>query len=396
MKPYALADLRAAFEALDGPRRRAVQLALCRHALAVWEVYLQGEGPVEYVDSVVGLYHCVDSALPRDALVSVEAGVDRAGVARRYLEPIAALQDDDLERPGQIELAFYAIYNLYRIQCPAQDSEESGLCRRAAVPGRSDGRDLHARRRPGRSGSWSRQCADGLRPRPDAGDGHGGRDGRDRRRPRPRPGPPHLRAAGLPALSGREVLQEAVAPRAAHLVLCWRQLTRIVSHAERARSSGSEDGMTRPIQIRVLTEPETVALTQNTNFNTLHPSRCPHCGNTQAFSRKVFWIGDVPKAEQDSDDTHGLIAYHLKQRHNIASVFFKTHRNRFYVDSARCEHCGSTQIEFDIELSDDLLAAAAKLSGKPPEELRREIEARAESIAQHDRTAQPKKRRSKR
>ncbi len=96
MKPYALADLRAAFEALDGPRRRAVQLALCRHALAVWEVYLQGEGPVEYVDSVVGLYHCVDSALPRDALVSVEAGVDRAGVARRYLEPIAALQDDAL------------------------------------------------------------------------------------------------------------------------------------------------------------------------------------------------------------------------------------------------------------------------------------------------------------
>ena len=42
------------------------------------------------------------------------AGVDRAGVARRYLEPLAALQDDDLELLGQIELAYYAIYNLYR------------------------------------------------------------------------------------------------------------------------------------------------------------------------------------------------------------------------------------------------------------------------------------------
>jgi ribosomal protein S14 len=153
--------------------------------------------------------------------------------------------------------------------------------------------------------------------------------------------------------------------------------------------------MTRPLQIRALTEPETVALTQNAKFNTLHPSRCLQCGNAQAFSRKVFWISGVPKAEQESDDTHGLIAYHLKQRHTIASVFFKTYRNRLYVDSARCERCGSTHIEFDIELSDDLLAAAAKLSGKPLEELRREIEAHAESIMQHDRTTQPKKRRSK-
>lgn len=114
MKLDALPDLRAAFEALDKPRQRAVQLALCRHALGVWETYIQREGPIEYVDSVVGMYHCVDSVLPRDALASVEVGVDRAGVARRYLEPLAALQDDDLELPGHIELAYYAIYNLYR------------------------------------------------------------------------------------------------------------------------------------------------------------------------------------------------------------------------------------------------------------------------------------------
>jgi hypothetical protein len=110
----ALPDLRAVFEGLDGSRRRAVQLALCHHALGVWEAYLQRHGPIEYVDSVVGMYHCVDSALPRDALASVEAGVDRAGVAQRYQEPIVALQDDDLELPDHVELAYYAIYNLYR------------------------------------------------------------------------------------------------------------------------------------------------------------------------------------------------------------------------------------------------------------------------------------------
>jgi predicted nucleic-acid-binding Zn-ribbon protein len=153
--------------------------------------------------------------------------------------------------------------------------------------------------------------------------------------------------------------------------------------------------MARPIQIRELTEPETVALTQSAKFNTLYPSRCLQCGNTQAFTRKVFWIGGVPKAEQDSDQTQGLLAHHLRQRHNIASVFFKTYRNRFYVDSARCEPCGSTNIEFDLELSDDLLAVAAKLSGKPVEELRREIEAGAARIAQHDRAAQPEQPRGK-
>lgn len=153
--------------------------------------------------------------------------------------------------------------------------------------------------------------------------------------------------------------------------------------------------MTRPIQIRALTESETVALTQSAKFNTLYPSRCLECGNTQAFTRKMFWVGGVPKADQDSDDTQGLIAYHLRQRHNIASVFFKTYRNGFYVDSARCERCGSTNIEFDLELSDNLLAVAAQLSGKSVEELRSAIEAHAASIAEPERTAQPKKPRSK-
>jgi hypothetical protein len=114
MKSDALPDLRAAFEGLDGLRQRIVQLALCHHALGVWEAYVRRHGPIEYVDSVVGMYHCVDNALPRDALTSVEAGVDRAGVVQRYLEPIVALQDDDLELPNHIELAYYAIYNLYR------------------------------------------------------------------------------------------------------------------------------------------------------------------------------------------------------------------------------------------------------------------------------------------
>ena len=106
--------MKDAFDALDQQGRRAAQLALCRHALAVWEAYVQRHGPIMYVDSVVGMEHCVDSTVPRDALASVQAGVDRANLAYRYQEPIVALQDDDLELPDRIALAYYAIYNLYR------------------------------------------------------------------------------------------------------------------------------------------------------------------------------------------------------------------------------------------------------------------------------------------
>jgi hypothetical protein len=145
----------------------------------------------------------------------------------------------------------------------------------------------------------------------------------------------------------------------------------------------------------MLTEQEAAELTRSETFNALHPVRCTQCGNTQPFERTMFWIGGVPKAEQDDDSMQGLIAHHLRQRYNIVHVFFKTHRNKFYVDSARCTHCGSTAIEFDIALSDEVLAAVAKASGMPLAEVRRAIEAQAESIAQQTRTHPEQKRSGK-
>jgi hypothetical protein len=102
----------------------------------------------------------------------------------------------------------------------------------------------------------------------------------------------------------------------------------------------------------------------------------------------VFWIGGVPKVEQNSDSTQALIAYHLKEKHDVGSVFFKTHRNEFYVDSAVCKRCDSTVIEFDIELSDEVLVEVSRLTGRPIEELRSEIETLAERITGDDRNAE--------
>src|SRR6188508_1626523 len=106
-------NLRAAFDHIDHLRKRQVHVSLCQYALDVWEAYAQQHAPIEYIDSIVGMCHRVDIALPHAAFASVQSS-DRADVAQRYLEPIAALQDNDLVFPGSIEMAYYAIYNLYR------------------------------------------------------------------------------------------------------------------------------------------------------------------------------------------------------------------------------------------------------------------------------------------
>lgn len=110
----AMEDLRAAFLALDRGRRCQAHVHVCRHALGVWEAYAHDHAPFEYVDSVVGMLHRVDTTLPRDAFESVRASGDRLSIAYRYQEPIAALQDQDLELPSHIEFAYYAIYNLFQ------------------------------------------------------------------------------------------------------------------------------------------------------------------------------------------------------------------------------------------------------------------------------------------
>src|SRR5437870_832673 len=102
------------------------------------------------------------------------------------------------------------------------------------------------------------------------------------------------------------------------------------------------------IQLRALTEHETAELTHIVKFDTLRPVRCKNCGNTCDFGRQVFQIRGVPKSDQNSDSVQALIAHHLRERHSVGSVFFKTHAKKFYADSAVCRACASTIIEFDI------------------------------------------------
>lgn len=101
------------FFALDAPHRRLVQIALCRFAVRAWNQYIAGRGPITYVESVAGTVQHVDADLPAAALNAVIEGVDRPDIARRYLEPITAMQDEDLQFPENIRFGYYAVYNLF-------------------------------------------------------------------------------------------------------------------------------------------------------------------------------------------------------------------------------------------------------------------------------------------
>lgn len=106
---------RELFVQLGDDRRRQVHLSLCEDALPTWIGYVRGKrARLRYRDSVVGMWHHVDVELPGDALRSACAGRDLADIGSRYLEPIAALQDDDLVFPDSVEFAYYAIYNCFR------------------------------------------------------------------------------------------------------------------------------------------------------------------------------------------------------------------------------------------------------------------------------------------
>jgi hypothetical protein len=102
------------FAVLSPDAKRRVHFILGAHALSKWHAYCNDHPRVHYVETVCGTRQTVDSSLPGDALACAEQERDDREVAERYQEPIAAMQDDDLEFPDPVAFAYYAIYNLFR------------------------------------------------------------------------------------------------------------------------------------------------------------------------------------------------------------------------------------------------------------------------------------------
>jgi hypothetical protein len=102
------------FLALKSEQRRVVHFALCEYALHKWNQYVSAQEQIQYIESVVGTQQKVDTRLPLDAFESAKHGIDSKRVNERYLEPMAAMQDDDLTFPENITYAYYAVYNLFK------------------------------------------------------------------------------------------------------------------------------------------------------------------------------------------------------------------------------------------------------------------------------------------
>jgi hypothetical protein len=107
-------SLREQFLQLDDDARRQVHFCLCKNALSRWQELAASRRTIRYYESVAGTRQEVDKQLPADAFNSATQTKDIANVKDRYVEPIVALQDEDLEFHEQITFAYYAIYNLFR------------------------------------------------------------------------------------------------------------------------------------------------------------------------------------------------------------------------------------------------------------------------------------------
>ncbi len=101
-----------------------IAIRLTKMSLPIWDKYAD-KNELTYRDTVVGLHHSVDRALPKDTIDAVEKYIstnminkviikntDLLSLSRQFSDPIVALQDIDWELPNEVEKTFYAVHNL--------------------------------------------------------------------------------------------------------------------------------------------------------------------------------------------------------------------------------------------------------------------------------------------
>lgn len=102
------------YHLLDFNDKKTTHINLCCSALEVWNNFIKDSPIIKYSDSVIGISHTLENKLLNEAYQAVLDGEDSKMIKTRFQEPIAALQDEDLEFPTKVASAYYAIYNLFR------------------------------------------------------------------------------------------------------------------------------------------------------------------------------------------------------------------------------------------------------------------------------------------
>ncbi len=124
--------------------------------------------------------------------------------------------------------------------------------------------------------------------------------------------------------------------------------------------------------IKALPEKEILSLLKDKKFNTLHPMKCNKCGNSTDFQQKLFRV-DTEPTKIDEDERQDFLRYHMKQKYNLDSIFFKIRNNVHYIDTAFCKRCNSNIITYDIKLGDKEFEELSKYLNIPKELLQNEM-----------------------
>ncbi|AKZ64474.1 hypothetical protein F506_19050 [Herbaspirillum hiltneri N3] len=103
------------FFSLSAERRRVAFLFLAKRALDSWQIHFPKDSHFEYREAVTGSTQILEIDLPLNAIKEIESITFDVSVTSHYREPIAALQDGDLELPEQVEFAYYGIYNAHQL-----------------------------------------------------------------------------------------------------------------------------------------------------------------------------------------------------------------------------------------------------------------------------------------
>ncbi len=101
------------FLKLSSKQKKKIHFDLCSKALITWNEYIMKIGDIKYIDSVCGSQQIIDSKLPTDAYNCAIKEIKSIKIMKRYLEPITALNDEDIKFPENITYGYYSIYNLF-------------------------------------------------------------------------------------------------------------------------------------------------------------------------------------------------------------------------------------------------------------------------------------------
>ena len=112
-------------DSLPKEKQFVIAIQFIKLALPIWTNYAD-KNTLIYHDTVVGMMHTIDKKILKNSIKAIDAfrnlneekiideKLKLRKLSNQFDDPIAALQDSDWEPPYEVQMIFYAVYNLIR------------------------------------------------------------------------------------------------------------------------------------------------------------------------------------------------------------------------------------------------------------------------------------------